>query len=245
MPIQAVEQNKDILIQGERLAIAQSLLDYLQLHAGAGTEESETPDFWIDAIRINQEDNTEKAKQISQIHTIYKRRPLSLFGWALNTSSRRMQPTLLKVPPKKVSDALGDMAHSDGHWSAVTAFFIRQWFRRIWIIQEIVLARDIFVLIGTTEVEWSHIRRAAAFIPKYAIHARHSRNSIFTSFMSILDVMSNLYDEMEGRLYLVYMLPQCRMFECGNPRVKVYRLLDGRRSQRRWEMGQVSKERPR
>ncbi|CAM1501451.1 Fc.00g034350.m01.CDS01 [Cosmosporella sp. VM-42] len=239
MRIQAVQRNKEILIEGKRLAITQNLLDYLQLHAETGMEESETPDFWIDAICINQEDNAEKAEQVSQMHTIYKASSAVLV-WlgpedkftadavefitkiATVETGDNLRPTLLKVPPQKVSDALGDIAHSDGHWSAVTAFFLRQWFRRIWIIQEIVLAREIFVLIGTTEVGWSQIRRTAAFIPKYAINARHPRNSMFISFMSILDVISSLYDEMEGRLYLGYMLPQCRMFECGNLRDKVY-----------------------
>lgn len=236
---EAAQLNKELVVDGKRLAITQNLLAYLDLHASSDMEESETPDFWIDAICINQGDNAEKAQQVSQMHTIY-RASSAVLVWlgpadeytadavefiarigSIETENN-FRETLRKVPSQDIVDALGDLAHSKRHWEAVYEFFFREWFQRIWIIQEIVLAPDIFVLIGTTEVEWSHMQRAAEFIPKYIHHTGIEFNAIFTSFMVTLNILTGMYGDMQGRLHLGYMLPQIRMFQCGNPRDKVY-----------------------
>ncbi|KIW36768.1 uncharacterized protein PV06_11057 [Exophiala oligosperma] len=48
------------------------------------------------------------------------------------------------------------------HWLALGQFLGRAWWQRIWVLQEIVMARKSFVLCGRWAAEWDQIERATA-----------------------------------------------------------------------------------
>ena len=48
-------------------------------------------------------------------------------------------------------------------WNIVREFFAHPWFQRVWVVQEVVLARRNVALIGNWEIEWSALGRAAAW----------------------------------------------------------------------------------
>ncbi|KAK4220650.1 hypothetical protein QBC38DRAFT_449855 [Podospora fimiseda] len=50
-------------------------------------------------------------------------------------------------------------------WDGLAALFLRQWFRRIWIVQEIVLSGGVFMYCGERPIEWTQVKQTAeAFV---------------------------------------------------------------------------------
>jgi hypothetical protein len=151
---------------GKRLLITPRLLaclKALQLHFGSTS-------FWIDAICLNQADNVEKAIQVPRMTEIYSaaKRVLIWFGPEQNGSDRflenlpRMKETLLKQTSlvaidKNTMVAAGLPSIEDTVWAAVLSLARREWFSRVWIIQEAILARSILVQCGSKIVEFDEL----------------------------------------------------------------------------------------
>ena len=129
--------------------------------------------LWIDAICLNQEDDEEKAVHVPLMGEIYEnaKRTLVWLGGAANDSDLAMKslPGLLDIvqtmepnefPPHVGAwpDILlkyGLPAVDEPIWHALQAYFSRQWFYRLWTLQEIVLARDPVVLCGIRSIDWN------------------------------------------------------------------------------------------
>ncbi|KAK0666971.1 heterokaryon incompatibility protein-domain-containing protein [Cercophora samala] len=126
------------------------------LHQVRLTDEPLT--LWVDAICINQSDNTEKSEQIRTMKDIYQTAPVvniwlgdgdeqSSFAIALirltavlYTRSRN-QAHDIPIEHQIMHDAL-----TDHNLEALRAFFSKDWWRRIWVVQEAAVAqRAVFV----------------------------------------------------------------------------------------------------
>jgi hypothetical protein len=46
---------------------------------------------------------------------------------------------------------------SDERWDAVRRFFLRDWFSRLWVVQEFVLAREVTFYCGRRKLDWRHV----------------------------------------------------------------------------------------
>ena len=68
------EGKLQILVNGQAFLVTQNLYSALLRIAGSLTREN----FWVDAICINQEDNVEKAWQVSQMYHVYSRASRSI-----------------------------------------------------------------------------------------------------------------------------------------------------------------------
>ncbi|KAG6363979.1 hypothetical protein INS49_009082 [Diaporthe citri] len=53
------------------------------------------------------------------------------------------------------------------YWQFVRQFFEQPYFRRVWIVQEVVLATHAVALVGDWEIEWSALGKAAASFLEY------------------------------------------------------------------------------
>ncbi|KAI4598004.1 hypothetical protein KJ359_003813 [Pestalotiopsis sp. 9143b] len=123
--------------------------------------------FWIDAICINQDNNDEKAAQISLMTRIYSRAKTVLlwlgkddeytasgFGLIEKLSSHRIIPETAKA-----NDSL-----------AVGMVFQRTYFSRTWVIQEVILGTDesgeVMVMCGSFSIDWQVLVDASHHITK-------------------------------------------------------------------------------
>ena len=128
--------------------------------------------LWIDAICINQKDEIEKASQVTQMGDVYTYadQVVVWLGEAEDESDMalEMMPSLADSfwavrdhgwESKSIDDivSLGFPHPSDPVWLATIMIFGRPWFQRLWIVQEIVLARHSVFLCGERQVEWAHV----------------------------------------------------------------------------------------
>lgn len=158
---------------GRNLALALRHLRY----------EDRVRTIWADAICINQQDQSEREEQVKRMSYIYKEadqvvvwlgpgsvdsgiamRTLSFIGEQVVTT---MDSWILASPEAVELDwcysAVGLPYESDT-WITVNSFLSRDWFNRVWILQEIHLASNAILQCGLDQMSWSHFRRAIVLL---------------------------------------------------------------------------------
>ncbi|KAK3319453.1 heterokaryon incompatibility protein-domain-containing protein [Apodospora peruviana] len=159
-------------IDGKRLAVSRgvylalhNIRDWM-LHHGDTTSVM----VWVDQICINQEDLAERAVQVGHMKALYSqaKRVVVHLGAEENGSEKIpelyqiLRSTALKFKNKddtpisydlkdlsmRELDGTGLPPRGDPLWEVNRLFLHRPWFLRTWIIQEAVLARDLFFICG-------------------------------------------------------------------------------------------------
>lgn len=147
------------------------------------TDSSATKLLWIDAMCINQDDNTEKSVQVQSIQSIYyKAQCVIIWINSPGTSGeerRRQEETTTTIrkfsrfhkagvntteivqyldgPADKDSNLAFQVIHSKSHWPHLVKFFDQDWWRRVWVRQEIAMSRRASVLYGESTVDWEDV----------------------------------------------------------------------------------------
>lgn len=129
--------------------------------------------IWIDALCINQNDKEEKASQIASMNQVYRKaqKVWVWLGFAEDQDSMQDAVDLIPVVACAVyraSKFSGQPDHHDTEDKAFTqairqtnertrqalnVFLNNEWFRRVWILQEFVLARSVMFLYGRFPIE--------------------------------------------------------------------------------------------
>ena len=134
---------------------------------------------WIDAVCVNQADNTEKEHQVRRMHETYfaAERVLVWLGKAENDSdlaidgipalNKRLRYLESKIAPDvrnflgRNLERLGLPEATDPIWPPLNNLFRRRWFTRLWVVQEVMLARRITVLCGNRTADWETLAECA------------------------------------------------------------------------------------
>ncbi|OGM47791.1 hypothetical protein ABOM_003328 [Aspergillus bombycis] len=107
--------------------------------------------LWVDAICINQGDDKEKERQIQAMGKIYAgaNQVVVWLGNEADESNEAMKSIRAKAAGSYGVSEDGNININD---AALSKLCERSWFRRIWVVQEVGLARNIRVLCGSAEV---------------------------------------------------------------------------------------------
>ena len=116
--------------------------------------------IWIDALCINQTDKKEKCEQVEGMRTIYQKAtevsiwlgpedwsPNSHLAWGLIQEIHNCEQDV---------DALSSIVQPErkDEFQALTKFFRRDYFWRIWVVQEVACARKATVYYGSDSMPW-------------------------------------------------------------------------------------------
>ncbi|KAK3306225.1 heterokaryon incompatibility protein-domain-containing protein [Chaetomium strumarium] len=187
----SVSQKTPILCDGQVLEVQRNLLDILrELRQLLSSPNSQSQPpllptdgklcIWIDAICINQNDMAERAAQVRIMDQIYKAAAHTVvwLGRA-DQYTQAAAATIARVAayPRDVFAASGaspfrrqdpEVYAKSGlpytswmDWCSVAALLKRQWFSRVWIIQETVLSRSLVLLCGRHAIAWADLVAAA------------------------------------------------------------------------------------
>lgn len=138
--------------------------------------------LWIDALCINQDNSTEKAQQVLLMAKIYASasKVMVHLGDEADGSDEAIElihkiaktnfSTLSsKFKAKAGLTSFGLQPESHVVWRSFRLFWRRPWFRRVWIIQEFLFARDIAVICGEWEGSWQIFPEAATKINDFGL----------------------------------------------------------------------------
>ena len=169
---------KKFEIQDKSLTVTRNLevaLEHLRY-------DNEPRRLWIDAICINQQDMEERSNQVQRMADIYRfaDRTIIWLGPEANSSTLAVQTlkdlgskvtadweNLECIPITKDAHEASYLANTYAHlpfnyeqWMSISAFIERPWFDRLWIWQEVRLARHAEVVCGSDTIMWNHLRAA-------------------------------------------------------------------------------------
>ncbi|KAK0619591.1 heterokaryon incompatibility protein-domain-containing protein [Immersiella caudata] len=134
---------------------------------------------WADAICINQNDDEERSAQVAFMGEIYAsaRRVLVCMGDAPTRGAEKEVAKLVEAVKLFRDSELGldhacgehdrlrrlrsSLQEADRSWEALSEVMLRPWFTRVWVIQEVGLAREPVVLYGTEEFGYRDLVRTA------------------------------------------------------------------------------------
>jgi hypothetical protein len=168
-----------ISVDGQDLVVWQNLwLALRQLRLGATRRM-----IWIDAICINQANTTERNHQVSQMSKIHScaKQVLVWLGPGTGFSDQAMR-FLVDVADGTIPTLECDKLVFREHWEAVEQLCESEYWKRLWIIQEVVLARKVLVMWG------------AAVLP-------------FTAFNTVCDRITLLKDPRNWNYRFILELP--------------------------------------
>ncbi|KAI1346386.1 heterokaryon incompatibility protein-domain-containing protein [Xylaria sp. FL0043] len=152
-------------------------LRYLRYKHGTRT-------MWIDAICINQADKAEQSAHVAEMGEIYRSasRVIAWLGAASDNSSRALdflgyiasqvhfhsrENTLGPSPDARdrtICDIREPLPVDPADLPAIRQLWEREWFKRVWIRQEIMLATRAVIQIGTRTLPWEQFRAAVICI---------------------------------------------------------------------------------
>jgi len=168
---------REIFVDGHPFQVTTNLYAALKRLA----ERAKSKFLWIDAICINQSSIDEKNHQVPLMSALYSQadRVLVWLGEEADNSS------LAIAFLQRWADACGEARKAskkefvanpltfilrylqdpfdETSWKAAAALVHRPYWKRIWIIQEIVMARDRMIFCGRDEIHFDQFRKAFFF----------------------------------------------------------------------------------
>jgi hypothetical protein len=110
---------------------------------------------WVDAICINQEDLTERASQVQQMKDVYRKATVVTVWLGEEDSSSALAFDVFhemvehldweyRVPQRLIESTIGDARRL----KAINDILDRPWFSRTWVIQEVLAAREVYIICG-------------------------------------------------------------------------------------------------
>ena len=107
--------------------------------------------LWIDAICINQADDEEKGKQVTMMGNIYACAK-SVLVWTGEPGCD------LQALQRSFEDERGNFRLESDGTARLMQFFGTGWFTRRWVVQEIMHAREAYVISGNGTMHWQQFR---------------------------------------------------------------------------------------
>jgi hypothetical protein len=200
--------------------------------------------LWIDAICINQDDITEREQQVGIMGDIYRnaQRTVVWLGEAFMGTQIAFQALkrMYDLHYAKISDCAADImamivrgehftvqdpttSPTDEELDALYTLLKRPWFLRMWVIQEISLAKRILVTCGNQELDWKLFFGGAVVVFYLGFHGTGLKSSLFAALFELEGTRSNL-SKRPHDLELVELLNSFRRFRVTDPRDKVFAL---------------------
>lgn len=120
-------------------------------------DEKRALHLWTDALCINQQDDEEKSRQVMMMGRIYTlAHHTVIYLGPLTVASEALLKALASRTGAEEDVIIGDPDRSVID-SGRLDLLRRPWFNRVWVLQELVLARDPWVQCGKLRLRWGRI----------------------------------------------------------------------------------------
>jgi hypothetical protein len=148
---------KTVIVNGRPMEVLDSV--YEVLHYRHSFRQARL--LWIDSVCINQDNELEKEEQIQLMRTIFSR-AISVIAWLGDMEHAFVARDFLHTLHAKngifgqtTEQLFNEYNHSvDIGWKNLGILFSKSWFTRIWIVQEIALAKNIQLVFGDASIDW-------------------------------------------------------------------------------------------
>jgi hypothetical protein len=159
----------DIILDGARCPVTSSLHVALKHFRHPRRRRI----LWVDAICINQSDEVEKGRQVSQMKLIYQSSACILLWVGEAGDDGPLAIKWFREVDNAGVQRIADACSSDtirNHWRVIRKFFQRPYWRRVWILQEAIAREDSLICCGAYGMPWRILRNMVRIVP-YMVEA--------------------------------------------------------------------------
>ena len=175
--------------------------------------------IWADGVCINQEDLKERGHQVKLMGSIY-RSASTVTVWLGPDPNNHAKETFHFIQDA-VDDKWNYKVFEVLEWKLLLELFGCRWFERLWVVQEVVMARKAIVYWGKEQTDFRNISFAAW---KYAERIPQSRSSWVVQLFP--NAFSFHFDpEADARLLFLDVLRWTRHLKCSDDHDKIYAIL--------------------
>lgn len=201
--------------------------------------------FWIDGICINQADMSERCEQVLLMAEIFQQaeRVVAWLGEEKEDSALAMNMlskfagvwsaySYQGVNPGQGLNGIPN-AFESAVWTAIRQIFSRAWWMRLWIYQEVMLARSITLLCGQVSLDWEELTNAYRVLTSLlSPHNAHYLGTLDTGPVVVVMEMSNWMSLVVDRAWgiqaqprMLQLLRSCLIRQSTDPRDRFYAVL--------------------
>ncbi|KAK7993586.1 hypothetical protein PG989_006967 [Apiospora arundinis] len=243
-------KREQVICNGSPLPVTGSLHSALR-HLRSPTESRQ---LWVDAVCIDQDDAAEKAAQISLMDTIYSEaervlvwlgpgipetKPAfrlvnrvvrlisqssycSLIGSLGASCSDYVMPDYVDFSPSNEFDRL-----SKQDLNPLIKLLELPWFSRLWVYQEVALAKQVRVLWGEEAIPWDRLAQSIMHLNCKGVFLEHTRERSPAGVKAVVE-MEKVRRGSKDRLSrdLISLLLATSEAQCTDPRDKIYAILN-------------------
>jgi hypothetical protein len=203
--------------------------------------------LWIDAICVDQANLTERSSQVQRMTEIYKLAEMVLVWLSpegdnssfalevLHSLSTKVDVNWMK-DDMKPSDEAG--SNEETHWSdlsvalpyeaeeliPITHLLQRSWFGRLWIRQEVRLAKYAFVICGFDTIPWQNFRDSIFCLKYKDIATYHLIGASQAVFIDRCEMIYRLCANSNSDT-IDKLIGEARNCECSDPKDRIYGVL--------------------
>lgn len=148
---------------------------------GATSITRTAPPLWVDQICINQNDESERARQVKIMKSIFQRAAMVLislgekFNGAIGTSVTKLVEQInevcnsskglfenpdLQFPKDEALQFWGLPCRADGSWPALSTTMNLPYFERVWVVQEVLVAKKAVIHFSEGVLGWDMLLEA-------------------------------------------------------------------------------------
>ncbi len=218
----------NIEVNGDLYKIPQNLYDALQSLRPKDHERS----LWVDAICINQNDLDEKAYQVSMMKEIFQNASqVCVWLGTGDESSRKAMQFIEKLGGVSDLDRVVRDSSFNEDWRAVLQLICLPWFSRIWVVQEIAVARKAKIWCGSESVDWDQLKSCVSLLAlRSQISTEYSRITDLGA-VRLVDVVNQVFRRNElgevlgPSLSLEMLVTKLAPFQSASPHDRIFALL--------------------
>jgi Heterokaryon incompatibility protein (HET) len=233
----------EIYVNGELFPVKRNLWEYLR-HA---REACVTQDLWIDAICVNQSSEEERADQVSIMGDIFRgaRETVCWLGPSTNnTGPGTSFLSLLGTPQKEdrlrqehgffnTSDLPLPLTSEDvtvevkvdffdftnPAWKGASSLVSRSWFKRLWVVQEVVVSKNLQFRFGSFTISGDLLFSAVELVSTIVTFPPRTILEDFHNAHELCLIRKRSLHLSEDELYLAAMM---RRWDCADDRDRLY-----------------------
>jgi hypothetical protein len=178
-----------ITLEGKRFRVRRNLWEFLQQLCGRFSKLR----VWLDYICINQQDIEERNYQVSMMDQIYRSAD-AVYAWIgpMTVDSEDFFENVQIISGHQ-NKSVRTTQNYDSYEKLMSKYHdiaARDYWKRLWIIQEFVLARNLWIFCGPSVTNWKRFEYAITLRVEHLRFARNNSSSNAASLHSLLRARS-------------------------------------------------------
>lgn len=176
----------------------------------------------VDAICIDQADVKERNHQVHIMQRIYSQAASVVVWLGPGSKPSRSAIELIIDRNRLLPREASLLDYKEDSLTGLSDIFLRSWWKRIWIVQQVVAARELVVYCGRCRLPWNFVAKVCREIRRNEFsldgNSQYLRSSGYRNFIELNDFR-------RGRMSLTKCLQRTRDYEATDMRDKLYALI--------------------